>query len=528
MNTHRWTLPTACLGAGLLMAGAAPAATKVFCDDKLPDQTKIIGGSSASSKDWPWFASLRITNPAGNASVAFCGGTMVAPDWVLTAAHCLADIDPTTFAVPEGRLEAVLGVEDLRTATGDNVYPVAEIKIPAEYAAAYQEYLPKLKIYEEEKKTNPDAVAPPDPAQVVGYDIGLVRLARRWSGRPAPVSLGEETDPTAQTALRVAGFGLVEPELSDFIDLQRSYTDRNGNAIRAGCARLMQISMPMVDTQACRDRFSSAEFTPAIGNGQICAGYEKPGKDSCGGDSGGPLVAIDGQGKPYQVGLVSWGKRNCGDGIRPYGVYTRISAFTAWLKETLDALPVDREAALAARAANEQTNLLRSAIGELANDAAPGKGSIRLLDGSGLRIKLGDFYHFKIESDIAGRLIIVDVDAAGKVTQAFPNRYVNSDALLRIAAGETLVIPTRSRFAFDAFKAVEPVGEGRLVLAVVPDDFPIELTLGAERNAQQHKGFAPVVNPTPYLMNLVQQIKEEGFRATPAFAYDVVAYEIVH
>ena len=62
----------------------------------------------------------------------------------------------------------------------------------------------------------------------------------------------------------------------------------------------------------------------------------KPGKDSCSGDSGGPAVFREFSEDPwYQVGLVSYGTKECGQG-EP-GVYTKIQGYINWIGENLEA-----------------------------------------------------------------------------------------------------------------------------------------------------------------------------------------------
>ena len=47
-------------------------------------QTRIVGGSKARPGDWPWQAMLRSSRGS-----SFCGGTLIAEQWVLTASHCV-------------------------------------------------------------------------------------------------------------------------------------------------------------------------------------------------------------------------------------------------------------------------------------------------------------------------------------------------------------------------------------------------------------------------------------------------------
>jgi hypothetical protein len=73
----------------------------------------IVGGAEAAPNDWPWMASLQ------DGSFHFCGGALIAPDMVVTAAHCTAGSSPGDFDV-------VLGRHDLSTNDGERI-PIAEI-----------------------------------------------------------------------------------------------------------------------------------------------------------------------------------------------------------------------------------------------------------------------------------------------------------------------------------------------------------------------------------------------------------------
>lgn len=514
-----------------VLSPPANAQTKAFCDDRPPKRTRIIGGSPAASADWPWFAALRSTNAFSKTTQALCGGTMIAPNWVLTAAHCVADIEKT-FNVGPNKLDVVVGVDDLREATSEHTFEVAEIKIPDEYRAANDKYVLEYDAYQQAVGQNKKAQPPMEPAAKVGFDIALLRLTREWKGG-STVSLSSDraSDPKTSVAVRVAGFGLVKPGKAEQPLPVRTYTDRSGMKLSAGCARLMQVSMPIVETTACRTRFTEANYKPSIADAQICAGYETAGRDSCSGDSGGPLVALDASGRPFQIGLVSWGLVNCGGEKKPYGVYTRISSMAQWIRTAIGtdiAPPV-----AVAQADIQQTSLMGSAIDEIQGELAVGKDRVRVLNtGAGpLKIKLGKIYQLQVQSDIAGRLIMIDIDAAGKVTQILPNWFINSDSLLRIEAGETIIVPTRQRFNFDGFEASLPLGAGKVLIAVAPGDFPIDLTLNEETKVQRStRGLVPVQSPVPYLMNLLSQIRTRAEKAQDEgatnWAFTVLNYEI--
>ncbi|MCP4932922.1 MAG: serine protease, partial [bacterium] len=103
---------------------------------------------------------------------------------------------------------------------------------------------------------------------------------------------------------------------------------------------LMEVSLPVISNTACneafRDLFSLGNNVDIISDNMFCAGYVEGGKDSCVGDSGGPFI-IDGK----LAGLVSWGPDAC---ALPdaYGVYTRVSNYTAWLNSIIQTdVPAD-------------------------------------------------------------------------------------------------------------------------------------------------------------------------------------------
>ena len=241
----------------------------------------IVGGQVARPGEWPWQVHLSYRRNDGSWA-GFCGGSVVAPRWVLTAAHCV--VDKAGRIRPASRLG--VRVDTQRRGRGGRVIRVAAVHPHSGYGA----------------KLN---------------DIALLKLAR-----PARVKAVELPDAARLAAIAppgtvatVTGWGTRRFGVRDVPD------------------RLLEVEVPMVGERACRSAYPGR-----IRHGMLCAGLPEGGKDSCQGDSGGPLVVRDGK-RWMQVGVVSWGA-GCGDPGK-YGVYADTGAFATWIQRISDrAIPI--------------------------------------------------------------------------------------------------------------------------------------------------------------------------------------------
>lgn len=245
-------------------AAAAPAASAA--QQPTP---RILGGAEVGQGQASWV--MAITDSSGK---HFCGGALVSPTKVVTAAHCA--VSPVGGVVrPASDFRVVGGRVDLRTAQGE-VRQVERVWVP-----------PTYRHYTE------------------GDDIAVFTLRAPMPQRPVPLVEAADTEVYRPGALgRVYGWGT---------------TSEGG----PGSPTLRSVALPVVPDGACQQAYPS--FAPTS---MFCAGYPEGGKDACAGDSGGPFV-VNGR----LAGVVSFGT-GCGRPGMP-GVYTRVAGFLPELSEQL-------------------------------------------------------------------------------------------------------------------------------------------------------------------------------------------------
>ncbi|MEZ5829185.1 MAG: serine protease [Hyphomicrobiales bacterium] len=275
------------------------------------DTEMIVGGTPAPEGKYPY--QVRLYDSLEDEH-GFCGGSIIAADWVLTAAHCMfaGRADPKRAIDPS---EVVIGYgSNDRTAT--TKVEVAQIFVQPKYAGCEGDTecannsksdvaLLKLKAPIPDPKTLPLSNLETEPTLLVpGAKVVVTGWGAMWD--PSDEDMGK----------LLAAFGPAG-ELRDRLNYPR---------------KLHEVEVDWIDNPTCQASFE-AYGGGDIADTELCGMLQGTRKDSCQGDSGGPLVVAT-DGGFVQIGVVSWG-RGCGSATP--GVYSRVASFAAWIDETMKA-----------------------------------------------------------------------------------------------------------------------------------------------------------------------------------------------
>ncbi|KAM9316470.1 uncharacterized protein PAF06_007496 [Gastrophryne carolinensis] len=236
------------------------------------EKARIVGGALCELGQCPWQVLIRT-----NRGVDFCGGTLISQRWVVSAAHCFEDVVPH---------HVTIGDYDKHLRDRD------EQKIAVVQVFSHPYYI----------------------AEHYDHDIALLYLR-------SPAIFSEYSRPVC----------LPNPGLGRLLTQEGMIGQVSGWGATRHQGRfsrfLLKVHLPVISQETCM-----ASTRNVLTGNMFCAGYNVEAKDACKGDSGGPFVVLY-RSTWYLVGVVSWGEGCALEG--KYGVYTRVSNYISWIKDTI-------------------------------------------------------------------------------------------------------------------------------------------------------------------------------------------------
>ncbi|MFI0962925.1 trypsin-like serine protease [Streptomyces sp. NPDC021080] len=240
---------------------------------------KIIGGTTTTISTAPWMAQLWYYDDKGTTSEAddfgfFCGGSVVSPTKILTAAHCVKGYDWKANGA------VVTGTAQL--ASGSTLPSGATVSAPW-------------------RQWN----HPSYNSTTIDNDIAVITLANPVSAKPISMTTsGDTTSYASGTKATLYGWGRTSSTTQDISETLKTAT------------------LPINSDTTCKTTYG----TDFVAGHMVCAGTKATGSDAgtttaCNGDSGGPLI-VGGR----IVGVVSWGVEDC-VAAGAYSVFSKVSTY---------------------------------------------------------------------------------------------------------------------------------------------------------------------------------------------------------
>uniref|UniRef100_A0A8D2LCL8 Peptidase S1 domain-containing protein n=1 Tax=Varanus komodoensis TaxID=61221 RepID=A0A8D2LCL8_VARKO len=238
---------------------------------------RVVNGEDAVPYSWPWQISLQYEKDGVFRHT--CGGSLIAPNWVMTAAHCISK---------SRKYQVVLGEYDMGAEEG------AEQRIPVNSGDIF---------------VHPKWIS---ICAACGNDIALMKLSR-----------------SAQLSAKVQLAGL-PPAGQVLPNGYPCYISGWGRLSTGGPlpSKLQQALLPVVDNEHCNQ---PDWWGGVIRQSMVCAGGDI--RAGCNGDSGGPLNCQGNDSKWYVQGIASFVSSLGCNALKKPTVFTRVSDFIAWIDE---------------------------------------------------------------------------------------------------------------------------------------------------------------------------------------------------
>lgn len=230
----------------------------------------IIGGDLVDAGEYEWFA--RGVNSFGG--WAGCGGSLVTPEFVLSAAHC-----------------------SWETSDGFQIGALCSPYVTGSNCGQYVETIYAKNVFDHPYFNSPYGLS---------NDFSLIQLKSQSTIKPVNMDKGTlSTSYTGGEKVWAIGFGNTAYPSTSYPD------------------HLNDVEVSYVTNPVCNDKYGGG-----VDDSMMCAA--DPGEDACQGDSGGPLYDKE---NDTLVGITSWGT-GCALAAYP-GVYSRIADEWDWIKDTI-------------------------------------------------------------------------------------------------------------------------------------------------------------------------------------------------
>jgi secreted trypsin-like serine protease len=309
VSAHRLAVVLATSGLIGASISACPAAAAV---------PSIIGGSPAASGTWPSIALVVDSMP--RVGVERCSGTVIAPNLVLTAAHCAVDLATRKpwpvagFTITTGSLDSSRAVSQVSGVIRSVIWP---------------EFKPQ---------TTDGGITGDGDAALLELGVPTTAPATALASDPSDSDLY-----AGGTAAAIAGWGLT-------------------NAFAADPPRRLHWATTVVqDPSSCAEQAGSMLAAAFDAVDQTCV-LDVPSDSTatCAGDSGGPLVATDAAGRLVQIGITSWGGDLCST-YQP-DFFERTDVLSPWIQHWIARLATPASATGAATAVTETSAVLNGSV----------------------------------------------------------------------------------------------------------------------------------------------------------------------